>query len=76
MKRIVAIVLALSVVLSATAAWSYFKLAGTGETMMEAANKYLAMFSAEQRAKAVVAFDDAKRVDWHFIPKADGLAKG
>jgi Protein of unknown function (DUF3500) len=76
MKRVVAASLALAVALSATAAWSYFKLAGTGETMMEASNKYLATLNAEQKAKAVVAYDNAKRVDWHFIPKPDGDREG
>jgi hypothetical protein len=57
------------VALSATSVWSYYKLAKTGETMTEEANKFLASLSAEQRTKASLAYDDPKRVDWHFIPK-------
>ena len=62
--------------LCATAAWSYFKLAVTGETMAEAATKFLDTLSTDQRAKAALAFDDKQRVDWHFIPKPDGAREG
>ena len=68
--------LAAAVVLTSTAAWSFFKLAGSGETMGEAATKFLAALDAEQRAKAALAFDDKQRVDWHFIPKPDGAREG
>src|SRR5262245_1389896 len=76
MFRRICVVVALAVVLSATAAWSYFKLAGAGETMGEAANKFLATLSAEQRSKAAIGYDDKTRVDWHFIPKPDGAREG
>ncbi|HZN35891.1 MAG TPA: DUF3500 domain-containing protein [Pirellulaceae bacterium] len=67
-RRLIAPLLALTVVLSATAAWSYYRLAVTGETMGEAATKFLAALSAEQRAKAALPYDDARRSAWHFIP--------
>ena len=51
MKRLTALLLAISLVLSATAAWSFYKLAVTGETMAESAKKFLETFPAEQRAK-------------------------
>jgi hypothetical protein len=60
----------------ATAGWSFYKLAASGETMSEAATKFLASLSAEQRSKAAVAFDDKVRIDWHFIPKPDGAREG
>ncbi len=69
MRRLVAASLLLVVALSATSVWSYFKLAKTGEAMTEEANKFLATLTAEQRAKAALAYDDPKRIDWHFIPK-------
>jgi uncharacterized protein DUF3500 len=75
-RRFFATLVALTVVLCATAAWSYFKLAVTGETMAETATKFLGTLSTEQRAKAALAFDDKQRVDWHFIPKPDGAREG
>jgi hypothetical protein len=37
--------------------------------MSEAANRLLASLTPEQRAQATFKFDDAERVNWHFIPK-------
>lgn len=37
--------------------------------MTETANRFLAALNAEQRAKAVFAFADDERMNWHFIPK-------
>lgn len=65
-----------ALVLCSTAAWSYYKLAGAGETMVEAATNFLDTLTTEQRAKASVAYDDKVRVDWHFIPKPDGAREG
>jgi hypothetical protein len=59
-----------------TAAWSYYKLAGTGETMIEAATKYLATLPTDQKAKGAISYDDKTRTDWHFIPKPDGAREG
>jgi uncharacterized protein involved in exopolysaccharide biosynthesis len=36
----------------------------------ESANAFLATLNAEQRAKAVIAFDDEERLNWHFVPRA------
>ena len=38
--------------------------------MADGANKFLASLSAEQKGKAVFAFNDEQRYDWHFIPRA------
>jgi hypothetical protein len=75
-RHLTATLIAVAILLSATAAWSYYKLAGAGETMIEQANKYLATVSAEHKARAVVAYDDKTRTDWHFIPKPDGAREG
>lgn len=37
--------------------------------MTAAANHFLSGLSDEQRAEATLKFDDAARLDWHFIPK-------
>jgi Protein of unknown function (DUF3500) len=38
--------------------------------MSEAANKFLAALTPEQRAKATYAFTNDERFNWHFIPKS------
>ena len=43
--------------------------------MAEAANRFLASLSPEQRAKATFAFEEDERQNWHFIPiERKGLA--
>ncbi len=37
--------------------------------MAEAANAFLQKLSAEQRAQATFRYDDAERLNWHYIPK-------
>jgi hypothetical protein len=39
------------------------------ELMSAAANAFLDSLSAEKKAKATFSFDDAERVNWHFIPR-------
>ena len=38
--------------------------------MMTATDAFLASLSAGQRSKALFAFDDAERINWHFVPRA------
>jgi hypothetical protein len=40
----------------------------SASVMAEAANRFLASLTAEQRAKATFQFEDAERVNWFFIP--------
>ncbi len=40
-----------------------------GLAMTDAAQKFLAALSPEQKAKATMKFDDPARLDWHNIPK-------
>ena len=40
-----------------------------GEAMTDAANKFLAGLTAEQRAKAVFEWKSDERENWHFIPR-------
>jgi hypothetical protein len=76
MNRLSSIILAGCIALFSTAAWSYYKLAVTGQTMAEAAHRFLDTLTADQRSKAALQFDDKQRVDWHFIPKPDGAREG
>ena len=48
----------------------------SAEPILEAAQRFLEMLSPEQRQRATMPFDDARREDWHYIPKAErkGLA--
>ncbi|MBI1764417.1 MAG: DUF3500 domain-containing protein [Acidobacteria bacterium] len=41
----------------------------TSALMAEAASKFIASLSAEQKAKAVLAFKDDARDDWEFFPR-------
>jgi hypothetical protein len=43
--------------------------------MTTAAQKFLDTLSAEQKAKAVIAFDDKERTNWHFTPREDKATK-
>ena len=45
--------------------------AGVGVAMTEAAQKFLAALTPDQRAKATMAFDNPARLDWHNIPKPE-----
>jgi hypothetical protein len=47
------------------------KYDGVGGGMSRTADQFLASLTAEQSAKARMAFDDPKRLDWHFIPKPE-----
>ena len=38
--------------------------------MLEAADAFLASLDAKQRSKALFEFDDAERLDWHFVPRS------
>lgn len=37
--------------------------------MTQAGKQFLASLSAEQKAKAVIAFDDDERMKWYFVPR-------
>lgn len=40
----------------------------SASTMTEAANRFLASLTPEQKAKATFSFEDAERVNWFFVP--------
>ena len=40
-------------------------------TILEAARNLLATLTPEQRERALLAFEDDRRDDWHYIPKPD-----
>jgi hypothetical protein len=47
----------------------------TGSKMTGAAEKFLATLKPEQKAKALLAFDDKERLNWHFTPQQDADRK-
>ena len=49
--------------------WQSYAKVRTNAAMAAAASKFLAALDAEQKAKAALSFDDANRLDWHFIPR-------
>ncbi len=46
-----------------------------GVKMTNAADKLLASLTEEQKGKAVIAFDDKERTNWHFTPQQDAQRK-
>ncbi len=67
MRRIAVVSLVLFA-LSATSVWSYFQLARTGDAASTSAQAFLKSLDEKQQKSATFAFDDAKRIAWHFIP--------
>jgi hypothetical protein len=50
-----------------------------GSKMVNAGEKLVASLTADQKAKAIFAFDDKERINWHFVPLQDNkkpLRKG
>ena len=41
----------------------------SGKAMLQAAQKFRSTLAKEQLAKASFGFDDAERLNWHFIPR-------
>jgi len=73
MVRLSRLLLAL-VVLASVGGVAYVGQAteSSSSKMAQAADKFLASLSAEQKAKATFSFDDEERTNWHFIPLQDG----
>ena len=63
-RRLPALLVAVTLALCVTAAWSYYKLAGAGETMLEEAKKFLG------------TFERMRKIGRHWVRRgdADGLA--
>jgi len=59
----------LVVTMSSLAFGWYVAKVQAGRAMVESANRFLASLSPELRAKAQFKFDDAERLNWHFIPR-------
>src|SRR3954466_9595262 len=45
-----------------------YNRANSASVMTEAANRFLASLTPEQKAKATFKFDDAERMNWFFVP--------
>jgi hypothetical protein len=69
-RRIISLLLAV-VLLAITGGWLLVKYQGIGGDMTRNAEEFAATLSEQQRAKTLLAYDDPKRLDWHFIPKND-----
>jgi hypothetical protein len=46
-----------------------------GSKMVEAAEKFAGLLSPDQKEKAIFAFDDKERTNWHFVPLQDAQAR-
>jgi hypothetical protein len=47
----------------------------SGSKMAAAAEKFLGVLTAEQKAKALLDFNDKERLNWHFTPRQDPQGK-
>src|ERR1017187_3889713 len=59
-----------AVAIGAVLLTSAYYRTSSASVMTEAANRFLASLTPEQRAKATFQFDDAERLNWFFIPIA------
>jgi hypothetical protein len=76
MKKLLRLVLALPVLgLVASLAYVAQSNESTGAKMAGAADKFVGSLNGDQKAKAVLDFDDKERFNWHFTPYQDGAKK-
>ena len=65
----------LAIVLGAIMLTSAYQRLNSSAVMAEAANRFLASLTPEQRAKATFSFEGDERQNWHFVPlERKGLA--
>lgn len=55
----------------AACGWAARHYEGVGTSMSTAAEAFVEVLSPDQRNAALLPFDDPRRQDWHFIPKAE-----
>lgn len=60
---------AAAILVTAAGAGAYFQFSSPAPEMTEAARAWLDTLDDNQRAMALMPYDAAQRVDWHFIPK-------
>ncbi len=70
LRRLLVVGFSLALLVSSAAA-ALVLWRGSGTDMTVAANAFLATLDDKQRATAVLPYDDAGRVKWHFIPLAE-----
>jgi hypothetical protein len=68
-RRLLAMTLCCGIALPA--GWAYYRETTVGDGMAGSAESFLASLDDAQRSRAVVPYADARRVDWHFIPKPE-----
>lgn len=61
-------VVTLTLVTFTSAAYTFFRLASTGEQMTVAATSFLETLDDDQRKTVLYDYDSEKRLGWHFIP--------
>jgi len=63
---VTSVILALAIV---TSAYTFYRLAGTGEKMTSAAQALTGALDADQKKQMLYPYDSEQRLGWHFIPK-------
>ncbi len=71
MSRKRCLIAVMLVVVTSSAAWTYYRETRPGEDMAVAAREFIATLSADQKRSALMDYASPQRVDWHFIPKPE-----
>jgi len=71
MKRAPVAALVVAMFALSGGAWALYEEASPAANLAKSAVAFAGSLTAEQRAAAILPYDSPKRVDWHFIPKAD-----
>ncbi|MEW4566068.1 DUF3500 domain-containing protein [Bremerella sp. JC770] len=70
-KSLLAVASVAIVLATVTSAYTFYRLAKTGEKMTSAAGALVGTLDAEQKKVMLHPYDSPHRLGWHFIPKDD-----
>ncbi len=68
-KSLLAVTSVVVALATVTSAYTFYRLAGTGEKMTSAAGALVESLDAEQKKTMLHPYDSEQRLGWHFIPK-------
>lgn len=68
-KSLLAVTSVVLALVTVTSAYTFYRLAGTGEKMTSAAGALVESLDAEQQKVMLYPYDSEQRLGWHFIPK-------
>ncbi|WP_233198920.1 MULTISPECIES: DUF3500 domain-containing protein [Pirellulaceae] len=68
-KSLLAVTSVVLALVTVSSAYTFYRLAGTGEKMTSAAGALVESLDAEQKKVMLYPYDSEQRLGWHFIPK-------